>query len=50
MFKSKRETQRHSGPVTAPWYNHKRFKSQVNGETEQGQNLIILERDTKRRL
>lgn len=38
-----------SSPVTAPWYNHKHFKSQVNGETEQGLNLIILERETRKR-
>ncbi|QED46950.1 YpzG family protein [Cytobacillus dafuensis] len=35
--------------VKAPWYRPKRSHSQVNGETQLTQDLIILEATTRRR-
>ncbi|MFY4776474.1 YpzG family protein [Metabacillus sp. RGM 3146] len=32
-----------------PWANAKHAHSQVNGETQQSQNLVILQRETRKR-
>jgi hypothetical protein len=39
----------YSSPFTAPWYRPKKAHSQVNGETQQTQDLIILEKQTRKR-
>lgn len=36
-------------PFQQPWYNPKHAKSQVNGQTQLTQNLIILEAQTRKR-
>lgn len=33
----------------APWYSPKHSYAQINGETQQTQNLIILEAETRKR-
>lgn len=33
----------------APWYNPKHAKAQVNGQTQQTQDLIILECEARKR-
>ncbi|BDG33460.1 YpzG family protein [Parageobacillus thermoglucosidasius] len=39
----------YSNPFQQPWANPKHAYSQVNGETQQALNLIILERETRKR-
>jgi YpzG-like protein len=39
----------YSNPFNQPWANPKHAQSQVNGETQQTQNLIILEAQTRKR-
>jgi len=39
----------YSNPFSQPWANPKHAHSQVNGETQQTQNLIILQRQTRKR-
>lgn len=36
-------------PYNGPWTNAKHAKAQVNGQTQQTQHLIILERETRKR-
>lgn len=38
----------YSSPFTAPWYRPKHAHSQVNGETQQTQDLIILKRQIRK--
>ncbi|MBP3040925.1 YpzG family protein [Bacillaceae bacterium Marseille-Q3522] len=51
MGKSKKrfDNDAYSSPFDSPWYNPKRAFSQVNGETQQTQSLIILENQTRKR-
>jgi hypothetical protein len=35
-------------PFTTPWYTPKHSHSQINGETQQSQDLIILKRQTRK--
>lgn len=51
MAKSKKffDHNPYSSPFTAPWYRPKHAHAQVNGETQQTQDLIILERQTRKR-
>ncbi|AIE59142.1 YpzG family protein [Bacillus methanolicus] len=37
-----------SSSFTAPWYNPKHAHSQVNGETQLTQDLIILKKQTRK--
>ncbi|WP_072581050.1 YpzG family protein [Bacillus weihaiensis] len=39
----------YSNAYTQPWANPKHAHAQVNGETQQTQDLIILERQTRKR-
>jgi hypothetical protein len=39
----------YSNPFQRPWANPKHSHAQVNGETQQTQDLIILERQTRKR-
>ncbi|ABO65842.1 MULTISPECIES: YpzG family protein [Geobacillus] len=39
----------YSNPFPQPWANRKHAHAQVNGETRQPLNLIILERETRKR-
>lgn len=43
------ENNPYSSSFTSPNYRPKRAHSQVNGETQQTQDLIILERETRKR-
>jgi hypothetical protein len=39
----------HNGkPFTTPWAKSKHAHSQINGETQQSQDLIILKRQTRK--
>jgi hypothetical protein len=38
----------YSNPFKQPWANPKHAQSQVNGETQQTQHLIILKRQTRK--
>jgi hypothetical protein len=39
----------HEGkPFTTPWAKSKHAHSQINGETQQSQDLIILKRQTRK--
>jgi YpzG-like protein len=38
----------YSNPFNQPWANPKHAHSQVNGETQQSQDLIILKRQTRK--
>lgn len=40
---------RHQNPFSTPWANPKHAHAQVNGETQQTQDLIILEAQTRKR-
>jgi hypothetical protein len=40
---------RHSTPFQQPWANPKHAHAQVNGQTQQTQDLIILENQTRKR-
>lgn len=39
----------YNGPFNSNWSNAKHAKAQVNGQTQQTQPLIILERETRKR-
>ncbi|RSK26146.1 YpzG family protein [Bacillus sp. HMF5848] len=41
--------QLYSNPFNQPWASRKHANAQVNGETQQTQNLIILENQTRKR-
>ncbi|WLR42672.1 YpzG family protein [Bacillus carboniphilus] len=40
---------RHSNPFNQPWANPKHAHAQVNGQTQQTQDTIILEKQTRKR-
>ncbi|WP_141434362.1 YpzG family protein [Bacillus sp. 03113] len=40
---------RYSNPFTTPWSNPKHAHSQVNGETQQTQDHIILHKEMRKR-
>lgn len=39
----------YNNPFQQPWANPKHAWAQINGETKQTQNLIVLERETRKR-
>lgn len=41
--------QNYNSPFNSLWTNPKHAKAQVNGQTQQTQPLIILERETRKR-
>lgn len=45
---NKKAFNHYSSVFTSPTYNHKHLNAQVNGETQQSQSLIILERETRK--
>ncbi|WP_078408432.1 YpzG family protein [Priestia abyssalis] len=40
---------RHSNPFQQPWANPKHAHAQVNGQTQQTQDLIILQHEARKR-